>query len=64
MELYNVNDGNTIIVRDNIKIPVGAIEIHKDEILRFHRIDGKYGICTNNKRERVYLVAWAEVEIV
>lgn len=63
MKLYDVKPGSKIIVKSEIKVPPGALDI-KEEVLNFSHIDGMYSYCTNSKGDRVHLVAWAEVEVI
>ena len=64
MELYNVPRNSRIRVVVNDKVPPGAPGIEQGEELNFRSIDGMYSYCTRDNGEVVYLVAWAEVEII
>ena len=64
MRLDSVPRGSRIRVIGDIKVPPGSQCIEKGDELTFHRIDGMYGHCTDKDHNRVYLVAWAEVQII
>jgi hypothetical protein len=64
MKLYDVPNNSRIKVIGDIKIPVSSPEIQEGEELKFFHIDGMYSLCKNSKDEYVYLVAWADVEII
>lgn len=64
MKLYEVPNNTRIKVINNIKVPIAAPEINKNDILKFHDIDGIYSYCTKDDGTVVYLVAWAEVELL
>ena len=64
MKLYDVPRNSKIRVVGDIKIPPAAQNIEEQEVLNFSHVDGMYSYCTNSDNEAVYLVAWAEVEIV
>ena len=64
MKLYDVPCHSKIKVIGEIKTPIASPEIIEDEILDFKHIDGMYSLCKNSRGEIVYLVAWADVEII
>ena len=66
MKLYDVPRGTPVRVIGGTpyRIPPGSPEIHDNDIIDFHHIDGMYSYCTNQKGETVHLAAWTEVEIV
>lgn len=64
MKLYNAPQGSRIRVIGDIQIPPAAPEINKNDVLKFHHIDGMYSLCTNQEGQHVHLVAWAEVELI
>ena len=64
MKLYNVPINSKIRVIGDVKTPPASIDINKDDILQFIKIDGMYSLCKNSKGEFVHLVAWAEVELI
>lgn len=43
--------------------PPGGLEVKKEDLIRFHHIDGMYSYCTNQDGDVVHLAAWTEVEI-
>jgi len=62
MKLYECKGQSWISVKDDIKVPPGAPEIHKEQVLKFIHIDGMYSLCHDIEGKIVHLVAWAEVE--
>lgn len=64
MKLFDVPKNTKIKVLGDVEIPPAAPEIHEEQILNFHHIDGMYSYCTDDKGKVYHLVAWAEVEIV
>ncbi len=64
MKLYDVPNYTKVrIIDEFIKIPGGAPELKQGDIVKFHRIDGRYSLCTIDKKI-VHLAANTEVEIV
>jgi hypothetical protein len=64
VELYKVPEKSTVRVIRGIQTPPASPEIKAGDILKFYHIDGMYSTCKNESGEWVYLVAWAEVEII
>ena len=64
MKLYDVPRNTSVRVMEDVNVPIGAPVIKKGDVIRFHRLDGMYSHCHNDKGEEVYLAAYAEVEIV
>ena len=64
MKLYEVPNSSKIRVIGDIKTPVDSPDIQENEELKFIKIDGMYSLCKNSKGDYVYLVAWAEVEVL
>lgn len=65
MKLHEVPRNTMIRIKDdNIRVPVGAKAASKEEVIKFHHIDGMYSFCTNHKNEVVHLALWTEVDIV
>jgi hypothetical protein len=63
MKLHEVPPNTRIKVIGDIQTPVASPKICAGDELMFHDIDGMYSRCTKDG-EAVYLVAWAEVEII
>jgi hypothetical protein len=64
MKLYDVPRNTKVRVLDEIKVPPGAPEIKKGEVIDFDHIDGMYSYCHNAAGQLVHLAAWAEVEVL
>jgi hypothetical protein len=64
MKLYEVPNNTKIRVLGDIKTPPSSKPINAEEILFFSHVDGMYSHCIDSKGKTVYLVVWAEVEIV
>jgi len=64
MELFKVPDNSKIRVIDPIRVAPGSLESKIGDELLFREIDGMYSICINEDGKVIYLVAWAEVEVI
>ena len=64
MELHKVPRDSRIKVKSDIKVPPGAPEIKAGDELNFKHVDGMYSLCYTDNGQPVYLVAWADVEVV
>lgn len=54
MKLYEVPRGTDIVLRD---------EEGNELRLKYHKIDGAYAQCTDQKNNMVLIAAWVEVSI-
>jgi hypothetical protein len=65
MKLYEVPNETFIVVREDMKGPVGCEPIKAGTVLFFDHVDGLYSYCLDeNKANVVHLMAGTEVDIL
>mgnify|MGYP003642474818 CR=1 FL=1 len=50
-----------LVIDDETRVPPGAKEISKDDLIYFSHIDGMYSFCKDTNENIVHLAAWTEV---
>lgn len=66
MELYQVKPGSKVrlLPTEGHTTPPGAQESVLDKVYTFIKLDGMYSICKTEEDKIVYLIAWANVEVI
>lgn len=63
MKLFECKENSWVrIMGEDLMVPPAAPILEKEQIIKFHHIDGMYSLCHDVEGNIVHLVAWAEVE--